>query len=603
MDSASIVVYLGHGNGWPSIYSSVLRPTVMDGLGLNPVAGVDDEAHQYFGETYLRKYVRLAPGAAVILSHLCYASGAAEPGMANPTLDTAVKRVDNFGAGFLAAGAAAVVAEAHGGPAWYLNAIFRGQGTIESIWRSHPSFHGHLQAFAGVRSAGARLYLDPDRPASGYHRSLVVKPGVRTADILAGAPAGWTVTEPAGGDTAPALSLVARGASPVRVRLAGTLVAGGDATLNLVFDSRTAALLPAAFTIGTRWNLLAADATVPAAASPSAAPSSAAPSPSPDAGAWTSPASATPDATAPGDAANPAATPAPAADVPDLPTPVATAPAATEVPAETPAAPSAAAETPVPGEPSPSDDEPVMAPDPREVDLVKEEVTGTLVTVSPASASTRKPSVSVAVPSRPGLYRLVITLHDASGVAYEAATQELFPALVVQVTGPLWAVYGTPDQVSIGPGGRLDVRVEVANTGSEPWGARPTESLVDPAPILAADPPLLVARWVSLDGTGDPGGAPPPAGTVPAYVDPGTSTTLEMVLDAPDAAGQYLLLFDVLLPDGRSLAAAGVPPGIVRVAVGAGQADAPSDSPPASSAPASPAPGSPPPGHSSQPSS
>ncbi|MCU0484241.1 MAG: hypothetical protein MUC54_08255, partial [Chloroflexi bacterium] len=209
MNGASVVVYLGHGNGFPSPYSGTLRPTVMNGLGLNPVAGVDDEAHQYFGEAAIARSVRLAPGAAVILSHLCYASGAAEPGMANPALATAVARVDNFGAGFLAAGAAAVVAEAHGGPAPYLAAIFAGRGTIESIWRAHRNFHGHERSFASSRTAGARLYLDPDRPASGYHRSLVVRPGVRTADILAGAPAGAAAPAPAAGETTSARSLAA----------------------------------------------------------------------------------------------------------------------------------------------------------------------------------------------------------------------------------------------------------------------------------------------------------------------------------------------------------------------------------------------------------
>jgi hypothetical protein len=222
----------------------------------------------------------------------------------------------------------------------------------------------------------------------------------------------------------------------------------------------------------------------------------------------------------------------------------------------------------------------VVAPEPPPVDLVKEEVEGSLVTLSPSSASGRRPSVSVAMPSRPGLYRLVITFHDAAGVAYDAATQELFPALVVQVSGPLWATYGTPDQVAVGAGGRLDLRVTVANSGAEPWGARPVESLVDPAPILAADPPLLVARWVSLDGAAT-GGAGTAGGTVPAYIDPGTSSTLEMVLAAPAT-------------DGRSLAAAGVPPGLVRVTVGTGAA-APASPSPGTTAPAaaSPVPGSP----------
>ena len=40
-----------------------------------------------------------------------------------------------------------------------------------------------------------------------------------------------------------------------------------------------------------------------------------------------------------------------------------------------------------------------------------------------------------------------------------------------------------------------------------------------------------------------------------------------MALDAPDRAGSYLLVVDVLLPDGESFAANGIPPGLIRVSV------------------------------------
>ena len=42
LTGASIVVYLGHGNGWPSRYRDELYPATQNGFGLNPVAGVDD---------------------------------------------------------------------------------------------------------------------------------------------------------------------------------------------------------------------------------------------------------------------------------------------------------------------------------------------------------------------------------------------------------------------------------------------------------------------------------------------------------------------------------------------------------------------------------
>jgi hypothetical protein len=83
---ASIVVYLGHGNGWPSRYRSELFPPSQNGFGLNPVAGGDNSAHQYFGEATVDN-VKLAKNAIVLLHHLCYASGNTAPGLPEGTVD------------------------------------------------------------------------------------------------------------------------------------------------------------------------------------------------------------------------------------------------------------------------------------------------------------------------------------------------------------------------------------------------------------------------------------------------------------------------------------------------------------------------------------
>ncbi|MFL5778930.1 MAG: hypothetical protein ACJ761_08315, partial [Chloroflexota bacterium] len=86
LQGASLVVYLGHGNGWPSIYRDALYPPTQNGFGLNPHAGAAD-AHQYFGEDQIGSQIKLAPDAVVVFSHLCYASGNTEPGLAEGTLD------------------------------------------------------------------------------------------------------------------------------------------------------------------------------------------------------------------------------------------------------------------------------------------------------------------------------------------------------------------------------------------------------------------------------------------------------------------------------------------------------------------------------------
>ena len=50
MQGASLVIYMGHGNGWPSQYRDSLYPPTQNGFGLNPSPGGNDATHQYFGE-------------------------------------------------------------------------------------------------------------------------------------------------------------------------------------------------------------------------------------------------------------------------------------------------------------------------------------------------------------------------------------------------------------------------------------------------------------------------------------------------------------------------------------------------------------------------
>lgn len=255
MQGASIVVYMGHGNGFPSPYSTTLNVSTQNGMGLNAVAGGGDSNTKYYGERFIGDEVTLAPNAVVILSHLCYASGNSEPGKAEPTLSMAKARIDNFAAGFLRAGARAVIAEGHSDPSWYLEQLFTQRRTIEQIWRAGPRPNGNVFTFPSSRSAGYTAFADPNTRTStgysGYYRSLVTRlvPAL-TSDQVTGARHARTDAHPG--------SFGAPGAAEV-VAPEGV---GLFADPGLAPDPATG-LAPATLQPGTRLRLLAAAGSTP----------------------------------------------------------------------------------------------------------------------------------------------------------------------------------------------------------------------------------------------------------------------------------------------------------------------------------------------------
>jgi flagellar hook assembly protein FlgD len=213
MQGASVVIYMGHGNGFPSPYRSSPYAQSQNGMGLNATCNAGHSNTKYYGEYSISREVDLAPNAAVLLHHLCYASGNSEPGKPNPTTSVARQRVDNYAAGFLRAGARAVIADGHSDPDYYLWALFSTHQTIDELWRAAPNFHDHVITFASQRTAGYTARLDPDGAASGFYRSLVMKAGLRTDDVT-GAPRASTGADPAW-FVVPGAASVAREGAPL----------------------------------------------------------------------------------------------------------------------------------------------------------------------------------------------------------------------------------------------------------------------------------------------------------------------------------------------------------------------------------------------------
>jgi SH3 domain-containing protein len=176
---AKLFVYLGHGSGYPSPYT--FDKSKSNGLGLNPTldSGTTSPV-KYYGESLIASSIRFAPGAVVLLSHLCYASGSAEPGMAQPSWAVARQRVDNYAAGFIGAGAGAVIADAYIDTTFEVRAILRG-GNMLAAWRANPAYKDHERSFASVRRPGFTNYLDPDGTSSNFYRAITTKPGFTNA--------------------------------------------------------------------------------------------------------------------------------------------------------------------------------------------------------------------------------------------------------------------------------------------------------------------------------------------------------------------------------------------------------------------------------------
>ncbi len=190
---ASVLVYFGHGWGFPSRYGPFdgLR---MNGMALDPPSGADGRRRTYYGEARVRASIRLAPNAAVLLYRLCYASGNTEPGLSEGTTKQSKRRVDGFGAGFLDTGAGIVIADGHPRSARnYIRQLFTTDRPAWSMFVMAPNYHHHvLGPYPSSRTPGARYAMDPDHGGSnpsGFYRSIVGNLALRTTQITGRVPA------------------------------------------------------------------------------------------------------------------------------------------------------------------------------------------------------------------------------------------------------------------------------------------------------------------------------------------------------------------------------------------------------------------------------
>lgn len=183
---ANLLIYLGHGNGWPSPYYPY-STTSKNGFGLNASYGNGNSNVKYYGEYYM-KQLDLASNAVVALNRLCYASGNSEWGRANPTKSTAIKRVDNYGYGFIKAGAKAVFASGITSIGYVVRGLFKGSASTTMaglFWTDPNKTSTYRFSFTSTKIDGVKARMDPYAP-SRYYRSVIGKLSTTIGDWRAG---------------------------------------------------------------------------------------------------------------------------------------------------------------------------------------------------------------------------------------------------------------------------------------------------------------------------------------------------------------------------------------------------------------------------------
>lgn len=183
---ANLLIYLGHGNGWPSPYHPY-SDTSKNGFGLNASSGHGNANTKYYGQSYMAR-LGLASHAVVVLNRLCFASGNNEWGSGNPTVKTAKRRVDNYGYGFIKAGAQAVFASGISDVSYVIKGLFAGSKsmTMSSLFWSDPSKTVRYKiSFASRKLNGVDVRMDPYKPHR-YYRSVVGRLNTTVGDWRSG---------------------------------------------------------------------------------------------------------------------------------------------------------------------------------------------------------------------------------------------------------------------------------------------------------------------------------------------------------------------------------------------------------------------------------
>ena len=171
------------------------------------------------------------------------------------------QRVDNFAAGFVKAGASAVIAEAYASPNHMVRTVLAGQRSIEAAWRGAPTANHNAFAFESSRSNGYVAQMDPERNNSGFSRSIVLKKGLASSDVLRnarGSALGAAAPQTAATAAALVPTLAGTGIQIGTPNFQGSTAAGGKINYRIPFKIDDRDNLPKKLQASARWDLIEA---------------------------------------------------------------------------------------------------------------------------------------------------------------------------------------------------------------------------------------------------------------------------------------------------------------------------------------------------------
>jgi hypothetical protein len=148
--NANIVVYFGHGNGYPNPYTSSVNSDKNNGWGLQGPNARGTHADswrngtlKYYGEAWIRDRTNPAPGWVMVYGQTCYAAGSNEGWVGTASRRVARKHVAYYSRTPLRNGASAYFATNYGDQDELVRRLLRyPDRRYGRIFRSGDGFHG-----------------------------------------------------------------------------------------------------------------------------------------------------------------------------------------------------------------------------------------------------------------------------------------------------------------------------------------------------------------------------------------------------------------------------------------------------------------------------